>query len=222
MAEPTVKNFPAVLTRSGNSLNWIVIRLPFDVQKIWKVRGQLRVKGSINSFPFRSTLFPTGDGHHYMIVNKKMQKGGNVQPGMEAKFSLGPDTGELPVPPSPEIERVLKQSRRLQKFYLSLTPYTRRELLRLVAEGKSVETRNRRAEQMAERLMETMEAEIDLPPLIRQALNRNPRAAEVWMKMSPSHRRAHLLGIFYYRNPESRARRIEKSIGEMMKSAKED
>jgi hypothetical protein len=122
MAGPTVKNFPAVLTRSGNSLNWIVIRLPFDVQKIWKVRGQLRVKGSINSFPIRSTLFPTGDGHHYMIINKKMQKGGNVQPGMEAKFSLAPDTEERPVPHSPEIERVLKQSRRLHKFYQALTP----------------------------------------------------------------------------------------------------
>jgi hypothetical protein len=32
--------------------------------------------------------------------------------------------------------------------------------------------------------------------------------------MSPSHRRRHLLGIFYYRTPESRNRRIEKTLQE--------
>jgi len=216
------KNFQAVLSRSGNSLNWVIIRLPFDVQHAWQVRGQLRVKGSINGFPFKSTLFPTGDGHHYMIVNKTMQKGGRVQPGLEARFSMEPDTEERPVPVSPEIESVLKQSRRLQKFYLSLTLYTRREIVRQVAEAKSPETRKRRAEHMAERLMETMEAEIDLPPLIRQALMRNPQAADGWKKMPHSHRRNHLLGIFYYRNPESRARRIEKAVAEMLKYSKQD
>jgi len=70
--------------------------------------------------------------------------------------------------------------------------------------------------------METMEAEIDLPPLIRQALNRNPLAAEGWMKMTPTHRRAHLLGIFYYKNLDSRVRRIEKAVAEMMKYSKQD
>jgi len=32
--------------------------------------------------------------------------------------------------------------------------------------------------------------------------------------MSPSHRRRHWFGIFYYRAPESRARRIEKTLQE--------
>jgi Bacteriocin-protection, YdeI or OmpD-Associated len=34
--------------------------------------------------------------------------------------------------------------------------------------------------------------------------------------MPPSHRRFHLLGIFGYRNPESRARRIAKAMEEMV------
>jgi uncharacterized protein YdeI (YjbR/CyaY-like superfamily) len=216
------KNFQAVLTRSGNSLNWVIIRLPFDVQHSWKVRGQFRVKGTVNDFPFKSTLFPTGDGHHYMIVNKQMQKGGRVQPGMEAHFFMEPDLEERPVPVSPELEHALKQSRRLQKFFQSLTPYTRKEAARLVTEAKSAESRSRKANQVAEWLMETMEAELDLPPIIRQALARNPKAAESWKKMAASHRRRHLMGIFYYRNPDSRARRIEKAVAEMLKHSKQD
>jgi len=221
-AKPISKTFPAVLTRTGNSLNWVVIRLPFDAQKVWGTRGQIRVKGEINKFAFRTTLFPTGDGHHYMIVNKQMQKGGSVRPGMEAHFCMEPDLEERTVPASPELENALKESRRLQKFYQRLTPSTRTEIVRWIAGAKQRETRARRAEQCAERLMETMEAEIELPPIIRQAFARNPQATEGWKRMSPSHRRMHLLGIFYYRNLESRLRRIEKSIVEMIESASRD
>jgi uncharacterized protein YdeI (YjbR/CyaY-like superfamily) len=134
---------------------------------------------------------------------------------------MEPDTEERPVPVSPELERALKQSRRLQKFFQSLTPYTRKEAARLVTEAKSAESRTRRADQVAEWLMETMEAELDLPPIIRQALARNPQASERWKKMAASHRRRHLMGIFYYRNPASRARRIEKAIAQIVKDSRQ-
>jgi uncharacterized protein YdeI (YjbR/CyaY-like superfamily) len=221
-AKPISRTFSAVLTRTGNTLNWVIVRLPFDAQKVWGTRGQIRVRGEINKFAFRTTLFPTGDGHHYMIVNKQMQKGGSVQPGMEADFRMEPDLEERTVPVSPELEHALKQSRRLQKFYQGLTPSTRTEIVRWIAGAKQRETRARRADQCAERLMETMEAEIELPPIIRQAFSRNPQAAEGWKRMPPSHRRMHLLGIFYYRNFESRLRRIEKAMSEMIEYASRD
>jgi uncharacterized protein YdeI (YjbR/CyaY-like superfamily) len=73
---------------------------------------------------------------------------------------------------------------------------------------------------MAVRLMETMEAERgDLPPLLRLALDRNPRARAGWERMPPSQRRFYLFGITHYRNPESRARRVEKSVAEMAEYA---
>ncbi len=145
-----------------------------------------------------------------------MQKGGRVRPGMQAQFSLEPDIEKRPSPSCPELERALRSSKRLQKFFQSLTPSTRDYLVRFVAQAKQAETRLRRAEQMAEQLMESMEAEIELPPMIRQVLARHPQAAERWERLSPSHRRAHLLGIFHYRNPESRLRRIEKTVAELM------
>lgn len=210
------KSFSAMLTRSGNSLNWVVIQIPFDAVRIWGVRGQLRVRGDINGFAFRTSLFPAGDGHHFMVVNKQMQKGARVRPGMEAQFRMEPDLDKRVVPVAPELERALRSSKRLQNFYQSLAPSTKDFIVRFVAQAKQAETRTRRAEQIAERLMETMEAEIELPPMIRQVLARNPQAAERWQRMSPSRRRSHLFGIFYYRNPESRMRRIEKAVSEMM------
>src|SRR5215469_14536510 len=87
----SAKTFSAVLERSGDRLNWTIIRVPFDVAKLWGKRGQLRVKGEINGFPFRTSLFPTGNGSHILMVNKKMQRGGSTTSGLTARFRLQPD-----------------------------------------------------------------------------------------------------------------------------------
>jgi uncharacterized protein YdeI (YjbR/CyaY-like superfamily) len=83
---------------------------------------------------------------------------------------------------------------------------------------KQPATRLRRAEQVVEHLMETMEAEIDLPPLLRQAFGRHPEAALAWQRLTPSNRRRQLFGIFYYRGHDARLRRIEKMIAEITRN----
>ncbi|MGH9559743.1 MAG: YdeI/OmpD-associated family protein [Bryobacteraceae bacterium] len=62
------------------------------------------------------------------------------------------------------------------------------------------------------RLLETMEAERELPPLLRMAFARDGPAYEGWQKMSIARRRGHLMGIFYYRDPVSRQRRAAKAL----------
>ena len=218
-AKTAVKTFDAVLEHSGNSLNWIIIRAPFNVFKVWGTRSQLKVTGEINGFAFRSALFPTRAGVHFLIVNKSMQAGGKTQPGMKARFRLQPDTAPRENAPPAEFVRVLAGSKRLQKYFQSLTGSTRYWIARWIAEGKQSATRVRRSEQMAERLFETMEAERELPPLLQITLAQNPKAKAGWQLMPPANRRAHLLGIFGYRNPASRARRLAKAMEEMVQYA---
>jgi len=221
------KTFNAALERMPGSLGWVIIRVPLDVHKVWGKRGQLKVKGELRpagskaaGFAFRTSLFPDGKGNHFMMVNKQMQSGAGVRAGMTAHFRMEPDTEERVVREPAELARALKESKRLQKYYDSLNYSTRREIAKWVGQAKQAETRRRRAEQMAVRLMETMEAERgDLPPVLRLALARNPRARAGWERMPPSHRRAHLFGITYYRNPESRARRVAKAVEMMVEYA---
>ena len=216
-AKSAAKTFQATLEHSGNSLNWIIARVPFDVFKQWGSRGHLRVQGEINGSPFRTTLFPTGKGDHFFIVNKKMQSAGKVAPGLTAKFRIEPDTApRKPVATPRELLEEIGQSKRLLKLFESFNASYRKYMVEWVAEGKQESTRRRRAEQLAERLMETLEAERELPPVIQLAFRQNRRAQEAWELLSPSHRRRHLFSIFYYREPESRARRLAKTIDEIM------
>jgi uncharacterized protein YdeI (YjbR/CyaY-like superfamily) len=199
---------------TGN-LNWTIVWIPFDVAKLWGSRGHVRIRGEINGFEFRTALLPTRTGRHFMIVNKQMQKGAKVRAGMDVQFRLEADKEKRAVPAVLEMEKILRSSKALRKFFESLSPYTQSEIARFIAAAKQPATRLRRAEQIAERLMETMEAERELPPMIRQAFAQDPRAFESWSRMSPSQRRRHLLGIFHYRDPLARLRRIAKTLEEM-------
>jgi uncharacterized protein YdeI (YjbR/CyaY-like superfamily) len=210
------KTFEAILERTGDRLNWTIVRIPVNVAEVWGKRGQLRVKGEINGFAFSTSLFPDGKGAHFMIVNRKMQAGAKVVAGGKAKFRLEPDIARRDVTTPAELLAVLGQSRRLKKYYEALSHSMQREIARWVGEAKNTDTRTRRAEQLAERLMLTMEAEREVPPLLQVAFAQNPRARAGWERMPPGHRRAHLLSIFYYRNPESRARRVAKAVEAML------
>jgi uncharacterized protein YdeI (YjbR/CyaY-like superfamily) len=220
MPKPTVKSFSATLERMRSRLNWTIIHVPFDVKRTWGSAGLFKVKGDINGFAFRTSLFPTkrfaaessNSAGHILLVNKKMQAGAGVRIGSVARFRLQPDTEERVVALPYELKRALAEDRTLLRWFDQLNHSTRYEICKWVADVKTAEARQRRAEQMALRLFETMEAERELPPLLRVAFARHPLAGRGWDLMSPSHRRAHLLGIFYYRTPESRANRLEKTL----------
>src|ERR1700747_1305027 len=91
IVKPVPKTFRATLELIQSRLGWTIIRIPFDVGKIWGTRGQVRVKGDINGFAFRTSLFPARGGGHILLVNKNMQKGGDARQGMSARFHLEPD-----------------------------------------------------------------------------------------------------------------------------------
>jgi uncharacterized protein YdeI (YjbR/CyaY-like superfamily) len=210
----TRKSFEAVLERGAGRLNWVIARIPFDVSQTWGSRAILRVKGSINGFAFQTSLFPTGDGHHVMLVNKKMQAGGKTGVAATVRFTLEPDTAPRTVTMPMELERALSEVRALRRWYDQLSPYTRKYTAAWVAEVKSPGARERRAVQLAERLLATMEAEHELPPVLRTAFARDPLAYEGWKQMSVARRRSHLLAIFYYRDPKAQARRAAQAVKE--------
>jgi uncharacterized protein YdeI (YjbR/CyaY-like superfamily) len=214
MPDRSSRSFRAVLEPDKTRLNWTIVRIPFDVASVWGVRGQLRVKGEINGFAFQTSLFPNGRGGHYLLVNQQMKKGGKASVGTAASFRLEPDTAKRELALPVEMERALAEDRSLRRWFRDLNESTRKNAAQWVAAAKSVEARERRAVQLAERLLATMEAEKELPPLLRMAFDRDPQASAGWKMMSQARRRGHLLGIFYYRDPKTQAQRARKAVAD--------
>jgi uncharacterized protein YdeI (YjbR/CyaY-like superfamily) len=209
---PAAKSFDARLERLRSRLNWIIVRIPFDAAKAWGLRGQIKVKGEINGFAFRTSLFPTREGWHFLLVNKRMQNGARAVEGSVARFQMELDSEERIVTIPVELKRILSEDRSLRRWHDGLNHSTRSDIAKWTTEPKSAAARVRRAEQIAERLLEVMEAERELPPILQVAFARRPRAREGWDRMSVARRRGHLFGIFYYRSPDARARRIDKML----------
>ena len=204
------KSFKATLERLRSNLGWIIVWIPFSIHNVWGSRGRLKVRGEINGFAFRTSLFPTRKGEHFLLVNKKMQDGAGAREGSTADFWLEPDLEERIVTVPAEMKRILAEDRSFRTWFDTLNYSIRKWLTDWITQPKSAASRARRAEQVAEQLFSAMEAERELPPAVKLAFSRDPRALEGWNLMSPSHRRGQLIAIFYYRSPDSRARRVEK------------
>jgi uncharacterized protein YdeI (YjbR/CyaY-like superfamily) len=220
MSTSNVKSFTAVLEPLQSGLGWVIARIPFDVPKTWPVRNRLRVRGVIEGFTFRTSLFAQSrGGGHFLLVNKKMQAGANARTGAKVRIRLEPDLEERPALIPPELAAALKGDRQLRKWFDAMSPSMRREIGKWVDEPKGAETRRKRAEKMAERLLLAMEGEQEPPPVLRAAFLRQPRALEGWNKLTPTQRRNHLLGIFYYDNVEARERRAAKAVEDALRAA---
>ncbi|MDR3749054.1 MAG: YdeI/OmpD-associated family protein [Acidobacteriota bacterium] len=220
MTKSQAKTFTALLEPDGTQLRWVIARVPFDLAKVWPVRRGRRVRGDVEGFAFRTSLFPDPRGSgHVLLVNKKMQAGAKASAGTKVRITLEPDLEERPTLMPPELAAELKSDRKLQRWFDRLSPSMRREIGRWADEPKGPETRQKRAEKMAERLFLTMEGEKDPPPILRSAFQHDPRALAGWNKLTPAQRRNHLLGIFYYDSVEARQRRAEKAVEDALRAA---
>ena len=207
------KSFRAPLEATGTSLRWVIARVPVDLKKAWPMWKSRRVFGEINGFPFKTALIPGTKGQgHVLIVNKKMQAGARARAGERALIRLTPDLGELVIDLPPEFAKILKSDRALKKWFDAISPSMRKGLANLVAEAKTIETRQKRAESLVESLMLAMEGEVEPPPILRAAFQRQPEARRGWELMTPTQRRNHLLGIFYSQTVDGRERRAAKAI----------
>jgi len=225
------RSFEAALERAKGYLGWTIARVPFDVHEAFKEMRRLRVRGTIapvhakaRGFEFRTSLFPVrslsevepqhGVGSFFLLVNKAMQAGAGVRQGEMAHFTLEADLGERPADLPDALAALLDEEPGLRAFYDELSESWRREIGKWIAGVKSEEAQLSRCEQMAERLLNTMEAEVELPPLIEKAFRLRPKARAGWAKMTPTQRRQGLLAVFYYRTPESQQKRLDKLCGE--------
>jgi hypothetical protein len=211
-AKSVAKRFRAVLEKDHSALGWTIARVPFDAGKTWPSMIRRRVRGEVNGASFRTSLFPDARGGYCLLVNRRMQSEAGIALGTMAEFLLEPDLEPRPAELPDELAALLDDEPGLRGWYEGLSEYTRREMGKWIAGVKTDEARLRRAEQMAERLLATMEAEQELPPLIARAFKVRPKARAGWERMTPAQRRGALFAVFYYQTPEAREKRLGKLV----------
>lgn len=148
-----------------------------------------------------------------------MQTGGHAHAGDKANFILEPDKAERPIVIPAELEKLFKQEKVLRKFFNEWSDSGKRWVVNEIMGKKNAASRQKRVEQLAEQMLETIDAERELPPMIARAFAGSPQARAAWKKATPLYRRQRLYAVFYYRNVDSRERRVQKVIDELLAKA---
>ena len=207
-----VKTFRSTLEQLGQALGWTIARVPFEPRDAWPTMIRLRVRGEINGFAFRTSLFPDSRGGFFLLVNRTMQRASGTRLGDAAEFQLEPDLDAREAELPDELAVLLDDEPGLRPWFDALSEYTRREIGKWILCVKSEASRIKRAEQVAERLLSAMGAEVELPPMIETAFRKRPKARAGWAKMTPLKRRNELLAVFHYQTPDARQRRVDKLV----------
>lgn len=122
------------------------IAIPFDVQKVYGTRARVPVRGTINGFPFRTSIFPMGEGRHFMVVNKTTREGAKVKGGETISVVMERDDEPRVITPPPDFARALKANKEARAFWEKLSYTHQKKHAGAIEEAKRPETRARRIE----------------------------------------------------------------------------
>jgi hypothetical protein len=123
------------------------LKPPFDVPKIFRTRARVPVRGTINGYPFRSSLSNMGDGH-MMAVNAELRAGGKCKAGDTVEVVLQRDLEERVVQVPTDIKNVIASNKTAQTTWDSLSFTHQKEWVRAITEAKKEETRQSRIDKM--------------------------------------------------------------------------
>jgi hypothetical protein len=116
---------------------------PFDVLETFGTRARVPVRGTMNGFPFRSSLMPMG-GCHGMAVNKAMRDGAKAKAGDTVDVVMERDVAERTVEAPHELRAELAKSKHATKKWESLAFTHKKEMANSISGAKQEETKKRR------------------------------------------------------------------------------
>lgn len=135
----------------GPNQAWCFLPVPLDVKAIFgKVR--VPVRGTINGFPFRSTIMVLR-GQHLIQFNKQLQEGARAGAGDVVKVVLDADDQPRTVKVPPYVSKALAKSKKAKQAYDKLAYSHQKRFVDWVADAKQDETRRRRIEKMMTMLL---------------------------------------------------------------------
>jgi hypothetical protein len=141
MAEKKLRFKVKLEGEGGNSTAWL--NAPFDVPETFGTRARVPVRGTINGFPFRSSLMPMG-GCHGMAVNKAMREGAKAGAGDVVEVVLERDTEPRTVEAPAELKKELAKSKTARERWDKLAFTHKKEIALWISAAKQDETKKRR------------------------------------------------------------------------------
>lgn len=123
----------------------VFISLPFDPASVWGKQKRHYVKGTINNFPFASSL-GVQDGQYFMPLAKEFRDQAGLFTGDMVTVDMELDAAQIePVPD--DLANALSSEPEAKTFFDGLSPFYRNTYIAWINEAKQADTRANRVTQ---------------------------------------------------------------------------
>lgn len=147
------KSFTALIEKPDDGMDTAYVSIPFDVEKVYGTRGQVKVKAWFDDHPYRGVLANMGTGCHIIGLRKDIRLAIGKQAGDKVKVVLERDTEERVVDVPQDLKDALKRSPKAEKFFNTLSYTNRKEYAVWISSAKKEETREKRLASTLEKLL---------------------------------------------------------------------
>jgi bifunctional DNA-binding transcriptional regulator/antitoxin component of YhaV-PrlF toxin-antitoxin module len=141
MANPKLKFTVKIDGREAEAV--AAITPPVNIPEVFGTRARIPVRGTINGYPFRSSLMPYG-GIHMMPVNKTLREGAGIKPGDHVEVVMERDEEERTVDAPPLLQKELAKNKTARANWEKLSFTHKKEMAQSILGAKQEETRIRR------------------------------------------------------------------------------
>jgi hypothetical protein len=149
-----VISFTAKLEKSADGMDTAYIAIPFNVEKTYGTKGQVKVKASFDGHLYRGVIANMGTGCHIIGVRKDIRAAIGKAVGDLVNVEIEKDTEERIVDVPEDLKHALSKSKKAEAFYNTLSFTNRKEYAVWISSAKKPETRKKRVADSIKKLLE--------------------------------------------------------------------
>lgn len=148
------RKFTALIEKPDDGIDGGFVSIPFDVEKVYGTKGQVKVKAWFDGYPYRGVLANMGTGCHLIIIRKDIRQAIGKNPGDKITVELERDTEERLVEIPDDLKKGFSRSPKAETFFNSLSYTNRKEYVVWITSAKKTETREKRLSDTIQKLLQ--------------------------------------------------------------------
>ncbi len=145
--------FDAVIIKH-ESVNSGYVEFPYDVEKEFGKKGQVKVKAWFDGYLYRGSLVKMGSTCHWIGLNKEVRTAIGKEPGEAVRVVIEEDKEERTVVIPKELQDALDKNPGAKAKFEKYSYSHKKEYVIYYSEAKKEETRTKRLQQIIDKLME--------------------------------------------------------------------
>jgi hypothetical protein len=147
------KKFKAVLEKPDKGIDAAYVAIPFDVEKEYGTKGQVKVKAKFDGHDYRGVIANMGTGCHIIGIRKDIRLAIGKQVGDTVDVEIELDTEERIVEIPSDLDKEFKRHPKAENFFSTLSFTNRKEYAVWITSAKKDETRQKRLTETIKKLL---------------------------------------------------------------------